>query len=214
MWVNCRFGVCFLFLTMVSQIAIASGYEIPVTRNNQTIKRVAYNAWFSEYPNPVINVFSKTHGTTTVMAFETLRNPVKKIPCTIKNGLYHPWADNNSAFVYYTLTAFATYKAIKQTILENTSIPKGAIINHVHGLSEGYCAGTVSSQQKTRAIVFFCGDIESPAFKKTKSQDEFHEQWIYLKCQEGYKAFIEDKALLAHSGVVTGKVVQYGEVAP
>lgn len=81
-------------------------------------------------------------------------------------------------------------------------------------LGVGYCVGELSAKGKKKSIEFFCPDIDNPVFQEIFQQAHFHEQWIYLVCREGYKAFVQDQVLLRLPGVSQGQVIDYGKVGP
>lgn len=190
-------------------------YKLPVTRNGVTVTKVAAPFWQSEYPGPVIDVRSRKSGTMTVQAYQSLRKLDSPVACTIKHGIYHPWSKtNNSALHYYTITPVEDYKALKTAKLEEYTIHAGDIITNVVYLSEGFCKGNL----KNRPIEFTCSALqENPQdFQLLGKADNGSrpEQWLYLKCEEGHKAFIQDSALLKTKGVKKGVIIKYGEVGP
>lgn len=192
----------------------ASSYKLPVTRDGVTKTRVAYNNWIGEYPIPVINVNAKKRGFTSISAYRSLRKLNQPVSCTIKNGLYHPWSKTkNSAVTYYSLVALASYRAKKNTKIEKQMIKKGDLIDNVHALGEGYCSGQLVSGRQKKSIEFDCGDVDPPTFQEKSDGNHFHEQWVYLSCRQGYKAFVQDKALLKEPGVTQGRITDYGDVA-
>ena len=190
-------------------------YKLPVTRNGVTVTKVATPFWQSEYPGPVIDVRSKKSGTMTVQAYQSLRKLDSPVACTIKHGIYHPWSKTkNSVIHYYTITPVEDYKALKKAKLEEYTIHAGDIITNVVYLSEGFCKGNL----KNRQIEFTCSALQ-------ENQRDFQllgkaengsrpEQWLYVKCEEGHKAFIQDTALLNTKGVKKGVIIKYGEVGP
>ena len=190
-------------------------YKLPVTRNGVTVTKVATPFWQSEYPGPVIDVRSKKSGTMTVQAYQSLRKLDSPVACTIKHGIYHPWSKTkNSVIHYYTITPVEDYKALKKAKLEEYTIHAGDIITNVVYLSEGFCKGNL----KNRQIEFTCSALQ-------ENQRDFQllgkaengsrpEQWLYVKCEEGHKAFIQDTALLNTNGVKKGVIIKYGEVGP
>jgi hypothetical protein len=190
-------------------------YKLPVTRNGVTVTKVVAPFWQSEYPGPVIDVSSKKSGTMTVQAYQSLRKLDSPVACTIKHGIYHPWSKTkNSVIHYYTITPVEDYRALKTAKLEEYTIHAGDIITNVVYLSEGFCNGNL----KNRQIEFTCSSLqENPKeFQRLGEEDpgSFREQWLYLKCDEGHKAFIQDSALLKTGGVKKGAIVKYGEVGP
>lgn len=190
-------------------------YKLPVTRNGITITKVAASFWQSEYPGPVIDVSSKKSGRTTVQAYISLRKLDAPIACTVKNGIYHPWSKTqNSVINYYTITSVEDYRARKTVKLEQYSISEGDRITNVVYASEGLCIGNLEDKQ----IEFRCNDVDQNPqdFQRMGEADKASrlEQWLYLKCEEGHKAFIQDSALLKSKGVKKGVILKYGEVGP
>ncbi|MHB8138376.1 MAG: hypothetical protein ACYDGO_08310 [Smithellaceae bacterium] len=190
-------------------------YKLPVTRNGITITKVAAPFWQSEYPGPVIDVSSKKSGRTIAQAYQSLRKLDAPVACTVKNGIYHPWSKTqNSVINYYTITSVEDYRARKTVKLEQYSISEGDSITNVVYASEGLCIGNL----KDRQIEFRCSDVdENPQeFQRLGEADKASrlEQWLYLKCEEGHDAFIQDSELLKTKGVKQGVIVKYGEVGP
>ncbi len=190
-------------------------YKLPITRNGITTTKVAVAFWQSEYPGPVIDVSSKKSGTTTAQAYQSLRKLDAPIACAIKNGIYHPWSKTkNSVINYYTITSVEDYRALKTAKLEEYTIHAGDIITNVVYLSEGFCKANL----KNRQIEFTCSALQDhpQEFQRLGEADTgpSREQWLYLKCEEGHKAFIQDTALLKSKGVKKGVIVKYGEVGP
>ena len=206
-----------LYLMLGFSLALpshASSYQLPISRAGVTDTRVAYNNWIGEYPGPVININAKKKGFTTIRAYRSFRKLKRPVSCSIKNGLYHPWSKTkNSALTYYSLVALASYTALQDTVLEKNNIAKGALIDNVHAIGEGYCLGQLISGKAKKSIDFSCGDIDTPAFRTKNKEDHFHEQWIYVSCRQGYKAFVQDSTLLKQSGVSQGRITGYGDVA-
>ena len=190
-------------------------YKLPITRNGITTTKVAASFWQSEYPGPVIDVSSKKTGRTTVQAYQSLRKLDAPVACTVKNGIYHPWSKTqNSVINYYTLTSVEDYRVRKTVKLEQYTINEGDCITNVVYASEGLCIGNL----KDRQIEFRCSALhENPQeFQRLEKQTPDHasEQWLFLKCEEGYEAFIQDSSLLKTKGVKQGVIVKYGEVGP
>jgi len=190
-------------------------YKLPVTRNGTTITKVATSFWQGEYPGPIIDVSSKKSGKTTVQAYKSLRKLDAPIACSVINGIYHPWSKTkNSVINYYTITPVEDYKALKTAKLEEYTIQAGDIITNVVYLSEGFCKANL----KNREIEFTCSALqENPQeFQRLGNADtgSRQEQWLYIKCEEGHEAFIQDSALLKTKGVKKGVIIKYGEVGP
>ncbi|MBP1711184.1 MAG: hypothetical protein H6Q49_1386 [Deltaproteobacteria bacterium] len=77
---------------------------------------------------------------------------------------------------------------------------------------------TKNSVIKNREIEFTCSALqENPQeFQRLGNADtgSRQEQWLYIKCEEGHEAFIQDSALLKTKGVKKGVIIKYGEVGP
>ncbi len=190
----------------------ASSYTLPVTRDDGTKTRLSYDHWSGEYPKPVINVNAGKAGYTKISAYKSLRNLNQKVTCSIKNGLYHPWSKtSNSVMKYYTITAVEEYKALENAML-GQPIKKGTLISNVYYLSEGNCSGTIKSTKK--ALEFHCNILQVGPFKKISPHDNFSEQWLYVKCKEGYNAFVQDSGLLEQPDITIGEIKGYGSVSP
>ncbi|MCJ8277103.1 MAG: hypothetical protein HRT44_07975, partial [Bdellovibrionales bacterium] len=88
------------------------------------------------------------------------------------------------------------------------------ITNVVYG-GEGWCGGThINGKGVKTDVSFFC-DLESD--KVEIVQDNWQtevEQWIYLQCKEGNKAFIKDSTSMSLPNVSQGDFDGYGQVAP
>ncbi len=200
---------------LISSQAIARSYQLPITRDGTTNTSVAYNSWMGEYPGPVINIKTNKKGFTAIKAYRSLRKLNQVVSCTIKNGLYHPWSKTaNSVINYYTIIGLVSYRAIKSTKLENNYLRKGDVIDNVHALSEGYCAGRLKSSSAKKEIEFNCADVDKPAFKNIKDGRDIFEQWLYLKWKQGHKAFVKDNSLLKQTGALQGQIKGYEEISP
>ncbi len=137
-----------------------------------------------------------------LIVLEAMKMLNYKLPVTRKrhhhhNGIYHPWSKTqNSIINYYTITSVEDHRARKIVKLEQYSISEGNCITNVVYASEGLCIVNL----KDRQIEFRCSDVdENPqVFKRLGAADAepFREQWLYLKCKEGYEAFILDSTLL------------------
>jgi hypothetical protein len=215
-----RLAILGLLLTGAGDREPLSSYLLPVTRGGVTTRRVAANFWAGEYPQPVIDVRSRKEGTTRVTGFASLRELTKPRRCTIQNGIYHPWSSSAGSLVtFYRLTAERNYQAIRGTQLGDAQLIQGARLERVFYLSEGYCRGSLTEGSD---IAFRCSELDHNADLVREGQgdggvaepDEFEEQWLYLRCSEGYDVFISDGDLLATSRVKEGKILRYGAVGP
>ncbi|MBS1972222.1 MAG: hypothetical protein JSU04_18090 [Bdellovibrionales bacterium] len=216
--------------SQMSEFGTIVSYKLPITRNGKQTTRVASSYWVGEWPMPMIDVLSDFPGTTKISAYTNLRNPREqdKVACTIKNGVYHPWSNNDpSAANYYTLSDVQDYKALRDVTYSAYSykqkkeikmkIPKGALITNVVYGSEGYCSATLKIGKTLRSIDEACSFfMENKDFQKISADDNFSEQWIYMTCEEkdssgrNVKAFVQDKSLQAEPGVKDGCPKAYG----
>lgn len=207
-----RLTAC-ICLSLITSLANASekAYQLPVTRDGNTTTRVAHYFWAGEYPAPVINVMAGKEGYYTAHAYKSLRELNNPVTCSIKKGLYHPWSKTpNSVINFYTIAPRDEITATKDTTLDSNHIRKGQTIINIIGAGEGYCTGEVDG----KVIDYFCDNADTPAFAITVPSDEKFEQWLYVQCREGYRAFIQDEALLKSKGVTRGKIKSYGEITP
>ncbi len=127
-------------ICLISSASFAAGYDVyklNVERSGLPHLLVAGNFWQGEYPHPVIDVHSQKAGLTTIQGWASLRKLEKRQSCTIKNGLYHPWAHvtgfdlgiedetgssssstsdstQNSVITYYTIAPVLDYKVTKK----------------------------------------------------------------------------------------------------
>lgn len=215
-----------------------SSYKLEVIRDGKTQQKMTFNSWSGEYPQPVIDVNSKEQGTTLIKALKSLRNPSESLSCTIKNGIYHPWslANQKNGTIYYSIKAHEDYQVRKQTSLdtfvfdaqnpygrnETYNFVPGNLLENIYYASEGTCIGTqvqiIKKQRITSEISFSCEALDNKSvFKRLTPQsvkDDTQEQWLYVSCAEGYKAFIRDTDLLNTQGVKEGTIVEYGTVGP
>lgn len=204
------FGLSCLALTSLT-LASEKSYQLPITRNGKTQTRVAHNFWAGEYPRPVINVKAGEKGYLIVKGYKSLRKLNEPVKCSIKKGLYHPWSKTgNSVVTYYTIGPRNEVKATRTTKLDDYTVRKGETIKNIMPAGEGYCVGLLNNKE----ISYFCDNAEEPDFVETIPSDEKWEQWLYVKCRQGYNAFIQDNALLKYTNIKEGKIVSYGKVAP
>ncbi len=207
-----------LSLLALSQLSFANelSYQLPITRNGQTKTRVASLGWSGEYPTPVINVFAGRKGYYRARGFKSLRKLTQPLRCSIKYGLYHPWSKTrNSVINYYRISALQKVRARKPIRFNKTRIKTGQVIFNIQYASEGVCVGNIKTKNKTRAIDFECEMIENNKnFRRLTRYDGFNEQWLYVKCRQGYNAFIKDTSLLKQPGVRKGTIKTYGVASP
>lgn len=228
-------------------------YTIEIERQGKTYNQTAARFWQGEYPGPVIDVLSKhSKKTTTIQAWDSLRNPQNQRSCTIQNGLYHPWSKTaNSVLLYYTIDELLHYR-VRETLnksqldalgLTGINIKAGDDIRNVVYLGEGTSiamlykkpttpkpttANTTNSTNTPVAAKIPVAptpiqiEIDSNIFDNNpqlfsrlqhiKTVGKTREQWLYLKCGEGYNAYIRDLSLLKHKGVRQGEIKTYGEI--
>jgi hypothetical protein len=221
-----------LFISIGAQAsAPVESYKISIIRNGKSMTEVAYNFWSGEWPGPVADVnSSQAGGKTTLKAYSSLRNPVKanEVNCTIKNGIYHPWAtpeQDPSIITYYSLVTPVDFKVVKATEYTpddggaKMTIPAGATITNVVYYAENGCGALINIGKKQIQAGADCPFfLENKNFKRVSPTLDFQEQWLYMTCEEkgvdgkNVKAFIRDQALLATPGVVEGCPTSYGSV--
>ncbi len=216
-------------------------YKLEVERNGVKSLQVAMNTWQGEYPGPVIDVSSKKKNkTTTVKGWESLRELTVQKSCTIANGLYHPWSQTkNSVVNFYTIAPVLDYVVMKDitnpqdlglsALYEADSVPmikaNSEIVNFMY-LAEGGAMATLLQDDKELYLYlsydslekpeYFTKTLETKALKTVIEEDgstyDVNEQWLYVKCVEGYNVFIEDTALLSQKGVKQGNITGYGDI--
>ncbi len=215
-----------------------SSYKLDIVRDGKTQQKMTFNSWSGEYPQPVIDVNSKVQGSTSIQAYKSLRNLTESLSCTVKNGIYHPWSLTNqkNGTIYYTIKAQEDYQVRKQTSLdsfvfdsqnpsgrkETYNFAPGDFLENIYYASEGTCIGNqvqiIKKQRITAEISFSCEALDNKnIFKRLTPQsvkDDTLEQWLYVSCTEGYKAFIRDTDLLKTPNVKEGTIVEYGVVGP
>lgn len=230
-----------LAISLFQSISFAndpSSYKLEIIRDSKTQQKMVYRFWSGEYPQPVIDVQSKIKGKTVITASTSLRNPSETVSCTINNGVYHPWsqAKNNTPVIFYSVKSQEDYLVKKKTSMERfvyeseTSAGRtetyefnpGDQIQNIYYAGEGYCVGshiqTIKKQKKLTEIDFSCELVDDKnSFKRLTpptAKDDLIEQWLYISCAEGHKAFIRDNDLLASPGVKEGTIKDYGSVGP
>jgi hypothetical protein len=212
----------FFFVTTKAWSQNNEPYEIELLRSGKKISALASPFWSGEYPLPVIDVFSGKPGKTKLRTFESVRDLNNQRDCTVKNGIYSPWSrKEHSALLFYSFTSLISYQVLAPKFFADTSLLKGDLIKHVAYLAEGQCTAklqrAMGSKIKLSELVFSCDLAEkSKEFKKMGSKEDvqFAEQWLLLKCEEGYQSYIQDSTLLAHPGVKEGVIISFGEVGP
>jgi hypothetical protein len=206
-------------------------YKLPITRDGKKTTRVAYNFWSGEWPGPVIDINSDVKGTTTIQGYTGLRDldHSEKISCTVKNGVYHPWSDQDpSSLIYYTIMDVVEYKAIAKTEISyydvkgdnrKIIIPKDGVITNVIPYGENICGAQVKVNKSIRPVSVGCDDFGSNKnLTQTKGDGNWnYEQWLYLSCEETkdgapLKVFVQDKDLLQQPGIQRGCPADYGKV--
>lgn len=218
---------------MLSNIALYADesmpYKIDVIRNGKVHHQVAYSFWSGEYPGPVININSSKVGKTTIKGYTSLRDKKDIKPCSVSNGLYHPWSTKQSSLIrFYTISPIESYQVTtipSKEIHNELSITSpeeylkvgDKIINIVYE-GEGYSEGILQVSSKTDKLLSFQSEIfdnNPTVFKKIEDVKTLPnpEQWIYFKCEEGYNIFAEDKHLLSQKGIKRGEVTGYGEIS-
>lgn len=211
-------------ITILLSVALCAEeipYKIDVIRDGKLHHQVAYNFWSGEYPMPVININAGKRGKTTIKGYATLREKTQLKPCTVKNALYHPWSkDENSYINFYTIVPVESYEIVSTPAdnLAEKSLKIGDKILNIAYLGEGYSQGVLRSSTDEDTLISFQSDIFENNPKVFKRIDDIStldkdEQWLYLKCDEGYNVFVQDKHLLAQKGIKEGQVTGYGEIS-
>jgi len=216
-------------ITLLSVAAVAEEskpYKIDVVRDSRTYHQVAAPFWSSEYPQPVINIHASTKGETTIQGFESLRKKTERKSCTVRNSLYHPWAkEPNSVINYYTINPLESYEVTQElpaAIMENFA-PKrpqnGDQILNVVYTAEGYAQGIYHPKNGKESLIDFPADIfeqNKGYFSPVETSEPLpkKEQWLYLKCAQGYNVFVEDTDLLSQQGITQGSITGYGDISP
>jgi hypothetical protein len=237
-----QIGIIFSTLIFITSASADFGtYKLEIERDGVTYLQVAMNEWQGEYPGPVIDVSSKKKNkTTTVKGWESLRKQTVQKNCTITNGLYHPWSQTkNSVIDFYTIAPVLDYVVLQDianpqdldisSLNGDQSVPAikagSKIVNYMY-LAEGGAMATLQQDGVEQYLYLFYDTLEKPEYfaeipaskasKKVTEEDgtisDAYEQWLYVKCAEGYKVFIEDTALLSQKGVKEGNITGYGEI--
>ncbi len=186
-------------------------YPLPITRHGVTHTMVAYNFWSGEYPQPVINVESGRQGNwTKIMGYTSLRRTVKRKKCTVRSGIYHPWSKERISLInYYSIVPRVSYLVQNATTINGQRFKKGDRLENEVYLSEGFCSYTIHGRKER--FETYCID-EDTHFKKIQYPAHASEQWLYLKCKEGYNVFVQDSDLLTQPNVNKGQISKYGKV--
>lgn len=225
-----------LFATAASAQTEPASKLQTIVRNNKSQTVVQYDFWSYEYPSPVIDVKSKQTGGTTVTAQKSFVQLGHDVPCTIKNGIYHPWSSTeNSVEKFVTLTSLREFRARRTHTLaypdyseekgpfeSKIKVQRGDIFTRLIYTSEGYCnVEHVNSKHVRKELVVECSIFDNKRLyaetaKSTPAPKEgetgYAEQWLHLSCAEGYSAFIRDEDLLKAPAVKMGAILGYGTV--
>ena len=196
-------------------------YKIDVIRDGKLHHQVAYNFWSGKYPSPVININAGKIGKTTIKGYASLREKKERKVCTVKNGLYHPWSkDKNSYINFYTIVPIESYEIVSTPAdnLADKSLKIGDKIINVVYLGEGESEGILRSSSDEDTLIYFQSQIFENNPKVFRLIEDIStikkdEQWLYLKCEESYNVFVEDKDLLSQKGIKEGQVTGYGEIS-
>lgn len=205
-------------------------YSLVIERKGLPIKQQVASFWSGEYPRPVIHVdIQNLNGSTTITGYESLRKLDQKKTCTIANGVYHPWSKMNKSLIhFYTLAPSLDFRLLKNDTenifqfrdeeVDKTPAKKNDQVLNVFYGSEGWSVGTlVSKGRKSREVYFFSGsdeDIKGLVEIKAGSQESVYEQWLHLRCSEGYDIFVEDIDLLSQdkNTIKEGEILEWGTV--
>ncbi len=216
----------FTLLLNVALYAEEVPYKLDITRDGKVSTQVAYNFWSGEYPSPVINIHAGTDGKTTIEGYVSLRDKKERKVCTVKNGLYHPWAKGKDSLInFYTIVPIESYKVLVelpdevQSSFSDPDLKVGDEIRNIVYLAEGESQGIIHGDKRADETVYFQTNIfenNPKIFQRIEniSTLEKNEQWFYLKCDEGYNVFVEDVDLLEQEGIKKGQITGYGSVSP
>ena len=182
-------------------------YVLPITRNEITHKMVAAPFWLTGAGGsiyPVIEVKNKKLKTITIQGHSSLRKLTSpKKSCTIKTGLYHPWAEGHSVNTFYSVLPWTQYEILKDVPEEG--LKKGDILDNVISSISGVSYVHVSGKKRIPKSAGF-GDFDlDNVYKQIDHQYHEEEKWLYLTCKEGYNVFISDNDLSMQTGNIFGK---------
>lgn len=198
-------------LSGLINVVDAAPYTLPITRNNKEKTMVAADWWGGEYPSPIIEVSSK-ESTVAVYGYASLRKPTEKKKCTIPVGLYHPWTkDKLPVETYYTIIPHAQYEVTKDN--PELNLKKGDFFDMEVGIGENFCSYLHVSGKTRVELTEDCDLPVREGMRAIKPASHPTEQWLYLKCNEGYKIFIQDQDLLKQTGNKEGQICGYGYIA-
>ncbi len=169
--------------------------------------------WSGEYPSPVIKVTKNTKVTGTVTLPKATLPSTHKVTCTLKKGVYHPWATKTNA-TYHSITGVRDYSANHATSLEldlpsgtkNLAIEQGEVVKFLAYYGEGYCL------LQAKGIKGASTCLDETTFTITKNSD-YYQQYIHVSCLEGYKAYVDgSNEILKIKGIESGNISDYGKV--
>ena len=201
----------FIFFIQLALSDDNSPYTLPIERNKVTHTMVAASWWSGEYPSPVIDVRSEKGKTVTIQAHASLRALTKpRKSCTIESGVYHPWSKGHSTETFYSIGQWVYYDVLAD--VSDEGLKKGDRLNYETYAAEGYCNYVLVSGKSKKNVQIFCDRLLTKEFKKVETPAHPEEQWLFLRCKEGYKAFIQDRDLSAQTGNVEGNMCGYGVV--
>lgn len=199
--------------------ALEAPYSLPITRNGITQQMLAFNWWDGEYPRPVIHIHPdrKENGLRTISAYQSPRKLDQPVFCSIRPGIYHPWSkDQTSLINFYTLAPWAEYEVLRPVRLADDLdlTPQDRVIAEAY-LAENICAYVIKRNGKQVVREDSCELFKDRThFRPIEHRYHPSEQWLYLKCTNGSKAFVEVKHLLGQPGVGEGRILGYGQVGP
>ena len=199
-----------ILLGSLLQLAEATPYTLPITRNAKKYTMVASPWWGGEYPGPIIEV-SSAEKTVLVKGYVSLRelNELKK--CTIKTGVYHPWSKGKTSIdTFYTIAPLIQYQVTKDNA--ELELKEGDLLDMELYMGENFCSYIQVSGKKRGEVSHSCDTPKDEKMKKIATPAHPLEQWLYLNCKEGHKVFIQDKELHKQTGNKTGQMCGYGYV--
>lgn len=207
---------------------IPKPYKFEIVRNGKVYHQVVSQFWEGEYPSPVININSQKKGTTTITGYESFKDKTKQKLCRVKNGLYHPWTQDDTSIInLYTINPVISYEIIKKPSMsiqsnfnldaktQKRGLKIGDKIFNIVYISEGNSEGILRTKEQKEILISLSTNvfIENPKFfkqiEKSSSLPKL-EQWLYLKCVDNTNVFVQDKDLLLQKGIKEGQVLGGG----
>ena len=188
-------------------------YTIPVTRGGLTREMAVGDFWSGEYPRPVIYVEENGEHRRKIRGYTSLREPLQQKSCTIKTGIYHPWSkERTSVANFYTILPKVDYRVKRDTVLGEHRLHRGDLLENEIYLAEGSCLYRLNGKEQITEICVEEAMDDPTVFRKRVHPGHRKEQWLRLRCDEGYTVFVRDRELLRQHHVRRGKISGYGKV--